>query len=198
MGLGQSRQKYEFLPQVSTDSIFAIIAEEVGFIGAAILIAALFYLVFRAITIARFAPDEFSRLLASAIAGWLGIQTVINLSAMLALLPLTGVPLPFISYGGSSLVVNLAAVGILLNISRLCVNPKKSMTQPKILLTGAHLTPALALQSELEKHHFQVEFLTLNSPKFNRHKPIKSFLSFFKLPYFIFLSLQKIKQLHPR
>lgn len=125
LGLGQSRQKYEFLPQVSTDSIFAIIAEEVGFIGAAILIAALFYLVFRAITIVRFAPDEFSRLLASAIAGWLGIQTVINLSAMLALLPLTGVPLPFISYGGSSLVVNLAAVGILLNISRLCVNPKK-------------------------------------------------------------------------
>lgn len=125
LGLGQSRQKYEFLPQVSTDSIFAIIAEEVGFFGAALLILALFLLIFRALRIASLAPDEFSRLLASAIAGWLGIQTVINLSAMLALLPLTGVPLPFISYGGSSLVVNLAAVGILLNISRTCTNPKK-------------------------------------------------------------------------
>lgn len=125
MGLGQSRQKYEFLPQVSTDSIFAVIAEEVGFFGGAILIAALFYLIFRALRISRLAPDEFTRLLAAAIAGWLGIQTVINLAAMLALVPLTGVPLPFISYGGSSLVVNLAAVGILLNISRFSVNPKK-------------------------------------------------------------------------
>lgn len=125
LGLGQSRQKYEFLPQVSTDSIFAIIAEEVGFFGASVLILALFYLIFRALRISSLAPDDFSRLLAAAIAGWLGIQTVINLSAMLALLPLTGVPLPFISYGGSSLVVNLSAIGILLNISRFSVNPKK-------------------------------------------------------------------------
>lgn len=118
LGLGQSRQKYQFLPQVTTDSIFAVIAEEIGFIGASLVIIALFLIVFKALKIARFAPDTFSRLLAAGIASWLGVQTLINLAAMLALLPLTGVPLPFISYGGSSLIVSLAAVGILLNISR--------------------------------------------------------------------------------
>jgi len=118
LGLGQSRQKYQFLPQVTTDSIFAIIAEETGFIGASLVIVVLFLIVFKAFKIARSAPDKFSQLLAAGIASWLGIQTLINISAMLALIPLTGVPLPFISYGGSSLIVNLTAVGILLNISR--------------------------------------------------------------------------------
>ena len=118
LGLGQSRQKYQFLPQATTDSIFAIIAEETGFIGAAIVIILLFLVVSRALKIAKAAPDNFSRLLAVAIACWIGIQSLINLAAMLSLLPLTGVPLPFISYGGSSLIVTLAAVGLLLNISR--------------------------------------------------------------------------------
>lgn len=126
LGLGQSRQKYQFLPQVTTDSIFAVIAEEIGFFGAGLVILALFFIVIRALRIARLAPDNFSRLLAAAIAGWIGIQAVINLAAMLALLPLTGVPLPFISYGGSSLIVTLAAIGLLLNISRFQLNPKKT------------------------------------------------------------------------
>ncbi|MDZ7586333.1 MAG: putative lipid II flippase FtsW [Patescibacteria group bacterium] len=125
LGLGQSRQKYQFLPQVTTDSIFAVIAEELGFIGASILIILLLVLVFKAFKIARMATDDFSRLLATAIASWLAIQIVVNLAAMLALIPLTGVPLPFISYGGSSLIVNLTAVGLLLNISRYQLNPKK-------------------------------------------------------------------------
>ncbi len=127
LGLGESRQKYQFLPQVTTDSIFAIIAEETGFIGAAILILALLLIVWRGMTIARLAPDRFTGLLAAGITSWLALQIFINLGAMLALLPLTGVPLPFISYGGSSLIVNLTASGILINISRFLVNSKKRL-----------------------------------------------------------------------
>ena len=126
LGLGQSRQKYQFLPQVTTDSIFAIIAEEIGFIGASLVIIVLFSIVFRSLRIAARAPDTFSRLLAVGIAGWIGFQTLINIAAMLALLPLTGVPLPFISYGGSSLIVIMTAVGLLLNVSRYQVNPKRN------------------------------------------------------------------------
>lgn len=125
LGLGESRQKYQFLPQVSTDSIFAIIAEETGFFGGSILILGLLLIIWRGLTIARLAPDRFTGLLAAGITSWLGLQIFINLGAILALLPLTGVPLPFISYGGSSLIVNLAAVGILLNISRFRVRLKK-------------------------------------------------------------------------
>lgn len=118
LGLGQSRQKYLFLPEPATDSIFAIIAEELGFLGAMGLIAALVFLVTRGFLIALRTDDPFGRLLAVGIVSWIGAQCVINLSAMVALIPLTGVPLPFVSYGGSSLVVSLAAMGILLNISR--------------------------------------------------------------------------------
>lgn len=125
LGLGESRQKYQFLPQVTTDSIFAVIAEETGFIGAGLLILALGVIIWRGLKIARRAPDRFSALTATGIAAWLGLQIGINLGAMLALLPLTGVPLPLISYGGSSLVTGLAGIGLLLNISRYSVNLKK-------------------------------------------------------------------------
>ena len=125
LGLGQSRQKYQFLPQVTTDSIFAIIAEEIGFFGSSLVIIALFFIVLRGFRIARLAPDTFTKLLAASISSWIGIQATINLAAMLALAPLTGVPLPFISYGGSSLIVILTGVGLLLNISRYQVNPNK-------------------------------------------------------------------------
>jgi len=90
-----------------------------------LLIILFLVLVFKAFKIARSAVDDFSKLLATAIASWLAIQITVNLAAMLALIPLTGVPLPFISYGGSSLIVNLTAVGLLLNISRYQLNPKK-------------------------------------------------------------------------
>lgn len=118
LGLGQSRQKYEYIPEVTTDSIFAIVGEEFGMIGAVLLITLLFYLVFRGFKIAESCQDDFGKLLAAGLSGWLGIQAVINLGSMVALFPLTGVPLPFISYGGSALLVNLVAVGILLNISK--------------------------------------------------------------------------------
>jgi len=126
LGLGQSRQKYQFLPQVTTDSIFAIIAEEIGFFGSSLVIIAIFFIVLRGFKIARLAPDTFSKLLAAGISSWIGIQATVNLAAMLALTPLTGVPLPFVSYGGSSLIVILTGVGLLLNISKFQVNPNKS------------------------------------------------------------------------
>lgn len=117
-GLGQSRQKYEYLPEAPTDSIFAVIAEEFGFIGSAILIVLFLLLIWRSFKISQAAPDRFGALLGFGISGWIALQTFINLSGMVSLLPLTGVPLPFVSYGGSALVTTMAACGILLNISR--------------------------------------------------------------------------------
>lgn len=118
LGFGQSRQKYLYLPEAQTDSIFAIISEELGFIGAIIVVGAFTFLAIRGLKIAREAPDMFGRLLGVGIVIWIAFQAFVNIAAMLSLIPLTGVPLPFISYGGSNLVVTLAAVGILLNISR--------------------------------------------------------------------------------
>ncbi len=118
VGLGASRQKFLFLPEASTDSIFAVIAEEVGFIGALALIFLLGFYVVRALRIAKYAPDNFSRFLALGIGPWIGIQVILNIASMTALVPLTGIPLPFISYGGSSLIMIMFATGILLNISK--------------------------------------------------------------------------------
>ena len=117
-GLGHSRQKFEYIPEVSTDSIFGIVGEELGFFGATFLIILFGILIYRGFKIAQNCSDNFGKILALGLTSWLGIQIVINLSSMTALLPLTGVPLPFISYGGSALVANLTAVGILLNISK--------------------------------------------------------------------------------
>lgn len=125
LGLGKSRQKFEYLPEAMTDSIFAIIGEELGFIGALIVILIFLFIVWRAVRIALLAPDRFGQLLAFGIACWIGIQAAINLGAMVALFPLTGVPLPFLSYGGSNLVVTLAGVGILLNISKQCLAQRR-------------------------------------------------------------------------
>lgn len=118
VGIGKSRQKYEYLPEANTDSIFAIIGEEIGFVGALVFIGAMAFVVWRGFRIAKNMNDPFGRLLALGISCWIGVQTTINLGAMVALLPLTGVPLPFISYGGSSLIIILTAVGVLLNVSR--------------------------------------------------------------------------------
>jgi cell division protein FtsW len=117
-GLGQSRQKFLFLPEVTTDSIFAVIAEEFGFLGAFALIFLFFLLVFRGLKLAIGLKDPFAQLLSAGIIFSLGFQVLVNLGAMVSLIPLTGVPLPFISYGGSSLVVSLAGMGLVYNISR--------------------------------------------------------------------------------
>lgn len=118
IGIGKSRQKYEYLPEANTDSIFAIIGEEVGFLGTIVVVGAFAFLVWRLFRVAARAPDPFGKLLAAGVASWIGVQSVLNIGAMAALIPLTGIPLPLISYGGSSLVIVLAATGIVLNVSR--------------------------------------------------------------------------------
>lgn len=118
VGIGNSLQKYSYLPEAPTDSIFAIIAEEIGFVGVTILLLVFLFVIYRGFFIAFHAKDTFGKLLAGGITSFLAIQTIVNLGAQTVLLPLTGVPLPFISYGGSSLIINLVSIGILLNISR--------------------------------------------------------------------------------
>lgn len=118
LGLGHSIQKWKYLPQPINDSIFAIIAEEIGFIGVTILIILFLLLALRGFKIAKNAPDGFSRLMAAGITFWLVIQAFVNMAAISALIPLTGLPLPFISYGGSALAISLIGIGILVNISK--------------------------------------------------------------------------------
>lgn len=118
VGFGQSRQKFQYLPEVSADSIFAIMGEELGFIFCALFVAALVVFLIRGLKIASAAPDFFGKILATGIAGWLVFQAFINIASMLSLMPLTGLPLPFISYGGTALTTTLAACGILVNISK--------------------------------------------------------------------------------
>lgn len=118
VGLGNSLQKFAYLPENTTDSIFAIIAEELGFIGASLLIILFMFVTWRGFIIASRARDQFGKLLAAGITTFLMAQAMINLGAQTVLLPLTGVPLPFISYGGSAVIVDLCAIGIVLNISK--------------------------------------------------------------------------------
>ena len=117
-GFGNSIQKYGYLPESTTDSIFAIFAEEAGFVGSALLIFMFGILITLGFLISLHAPDLFGKLLGAGIITFIAIQTFANLASQAVIIPLTGVPLPFISYGGSSLIINLASIGILLNISR--------------------------------------------------------------------------------
>jgi len=118
VGLGQSRARWLWLPNAHTDFIFAIIGEETGFAGAFIVITLFALVAIVGVSIAYRAPDMYSRLLAIGIVSWLTVQALVNIGGVVAVLPITGVPLPFISSGGNAMIANLAAVGILLNISR--------------------------------------------------------------------------------
>ncbi len=117
-GLGASRQKFGFLPAPHTDSIFAIIGEELGLIGAMLVLALFYLLLWRGFRAALKAPDRLSMLLASGVTFWIGVEAMVNMSVLLGMLPFAGNALPFFSYGGSSLVTTLAGVGFLLNVSR--------------------------------------------------------------------------------
>lgn len=118
LGFGRSRQKYHYLPEPAGDSIFAIIAEELGLVRTSLIVAAFALIAYRGFTIARLAPDAFGRLLATGITSWIVIQAFVNMGSIVGLTPLTGIPLPFISYGGSALATLLFASGVLLNISK--------------------------------------------------------------------------------
>jgi len=117
-GLGNSLQKYQYLPEVSADSIFAVIAEEMGFVLAVGFVILHVLIIGRGLKIVKHAPDDFSRLVVSGIILWLGFQSFLNMGAMVGIMPLTGVPLPFVSHGGTALMVAMAAVGIVVNVSR--------------------------------------------------------------------------------
>jgi cell division protein FtsW len=117
VGFGQSKQKYNYLPEVASDSIFAIIGEEFGFIGTTIIIVLFGLLIYQGLKIARDTNDLTGRLLAVGITSWIGFQFLTNVFAMVKIIPLTGVPIPLISYGGSSMLFTLSALGILMNIS---------------------------------------------------------------------------------
>ncbi len=117
-GIGQSRQKFMYLPEVWGDSIFPIIAEETGFIISTLLILLYLFIFYRGLLIARAAPDIYGSVLALGIVAWLAVQTFLNIAGMINLIPMTGVPLPFISSGGSALLSSLLALGLLFNISR--------------------------------------------------------------------------------
>ena len=118
VGLGQSRQKFGFLPAAHTDSIFAIIGEELGLFGCLVVMTLFVLFVWRTFKIAGEAHDPFGALLAAGIGAWIAFEALLNVAVMTAVIPFTGVPLPFISYGGSNLVTVLAAVGLLMSISR--------------------------------------------------------------------------------
>jgi cell division protein FtsW len=118
IGLGQSRQKFSYLPEPVTDSIFAIIGEELGFLGCAIIVSLFVFFAWRGFRIARHAPDEFGTYVAVGIVTWVSFQAFMNIFAITGLIPLTGITLPLISYGGTSLAVILGSLGILLNISK--------------------------------------------------------------------------------
>ncbi len=117
-GLGASREKFGLLPAPHTDSIFAVIGEEIGLLGAVIVLSLFAFLILRGFKISRHQPDKLATLLASGITFWIGLEAVVNMAVLLGLLPFAGNALPLFSYGGSSLVTNMAAVGLLLNISR--------------------------------------------------------------------------------
>ena len=118
VGLGQSKQKFFYLPEVHTDFIFAIIGEELGFIGVSVVLLLFAIFLWRGLKIAMNCNDPFASLLATGVTACIGVQAVVNIGMVAGALPVTGVPLPFISFGGTSLLATMIGVGILLNISK--------------------------------------------------------------------------------
>lgn len=118
LGIGKSRQKFHYLPEVSGDSIFAVLAEELGFVFSILLLYLFFNLAIRGFRIARDSPDEFGKLLTVGIISWITFQALINIGAMVGIVPLTGLPLPFISFGGSAMAIVMFACGVIVNISK--------------------------------------------------------------------------------
>lgn len=132
VGLGLSRQKFFYLPEAHTDFIFAIIGEEVGLIGTLAVVAAFIILLYAGIRIAMGARDQYGRLVAGALTGMLSFQAVLNMAAVTGVFPVTGKPLPFLSYGGSSMFVTMISVGLILSVSTYgACAPRALRTRPK-------------------------------------------------------------------
>jgi cell division protein FtsW len=118
VGLGASRAKWGFLPFAHTDFIFAIIAEELGLVGALLVLCLFLAFAVLGVSTSLRAPDLFGMLLAAGVTAWITVQAFVNIGAVLGVLPITGVPLPFVSFGGSSMVATMFATGVLLNVAR--------------------------------------------------------------------------------
>ena len=134
LGLGAGRQKWGFLPNAHTDFIFSVVGEEMGLVGALLVLALLGGVAWFGLRAAARAPDRFGSLLAIALVAWLTSETVINVGAVVGLLPVTGIPLPFISFGGSSLVITMFAAGLLMNVARHERRPRRSAASPGVTL----------------------------------------------------------------
>lgn len=118
VGYGHSRQKFQYLPEVAGDSIYAVIGEEMGMLVAMLVLVAFLAFLWRTFKIASESPDRFGRYVAVGIGTWIVLQAFVNIGSMVAIMPMTGIPLPLISYGGTSMAVTMWAVGVVLNISR--------------------------------------------------------------------------------
>jgi cell division protein FtsW len=130
IGLGQSRAKWGFLPYAHTDFIFAIIGEELGLVGALVVVGLFVALCVLGARAALLAPDRFGMLIAAGVTVWFGVQAFVNIGAVIGILPITGVPLPFVSYGGSSLVFSMVGAGLLLNVARQAQLPTERRRPP--------------------------------------------------------------------
>ncbi len=129
VGLGESRQKFFFVPSAHTDGVYAIVGEELGFIGAMAVLLIFLYVAYRGIRITMKAPDTFGALLGVGIVSWLMLQMCFNIGGITRTIPMTGIPLPFISFGGSALIASLAAAGVLVSISRFTLDGEDPDTQ---------------------------------------------------------------------
>lgn len=118
LGWGHSRQKFQYLPQVDADSIFAVIGEEMGFLFSVLFIGLLIFIFWRGLKISRLVPNRFGRLIVIGMMVWMFGQSLVNIGAMVGVLPLTGLPLPLVSHGGTAMMVMLAGLGIVVNVSR--------------------------------------------------------------------------------
>ena len=118
IGLGASKEKWGWLPAAHTDFIFAVVGEEIGLVGTVIVLIFIGTIAFVALSLARKTNDLFTKLIATSVAAWIVVQSIINIGAVLGLLPVTGVPLPLVSYGGSSLVFTMSAIGVLMAVLR--------------------------------------------------------------------------------
>jgi cell division protein FtsW len=147
LGLGVSRQKFFYVPGSHTDGILAIIGEELGFIGVIVVLLLFIVFLWRGLRIAMRAPDRFGSLIATGVIAWVALQLVINVGGVTRSIPLTGIPLPFLSYGGSSLMALLFAVGLLLSVSRYAAIEDVELTQPtRGVLRSSASSPGRAAQ----------------------------------------------------
>jgi len=131
VGLGQADTKFTGLPLAPTDSIFAVIAEETGILGGLFLVVMFILFIWRGLVIAKNAPDQLGSLLAFGLTSWIGLEALMNMAVMVGLMPFTGNALPFISAGGSSMVVTLTSIGIILNVSKATLEQKPSERSPR-------------------------------------------------------------------